>query len=368
MFVQLHIQDPANPSAPFLHEKILELCQGATSGGGAFAFASSDGVRLLLKDEVFKKFVGANKFELVVGIDEITNEKALQTLKETSNEFPKLDVKVFHHNRNQSIFHPKFCWFRHRAKSYLLAGSGNLTVRGLRGNWEAFGVGEMAGNSAAALEKQWDDWRQFHVNRLKPVDDPAVVLRAAQNIRRFKRVRPATKEDEVEQEEADGEGAAGLTIPTCDVLLAEIPRAADRWNQANFDLNTFRNFFGAEPGEFRRIVLQHVGADGELGSVENRQSVSVKSQNYRFEIDAAAGLAYPANGRPVGVFVKIAPRTFRYRLMMPNDPDYQMVKAILDVQWKGRADRMRRVVTTTDLVRQAWPDSPLWATALEVQD
>ena len=35
-----------------------------------FAFASSDGVKLLLKDDVFKKFAGAHKFELIVGIDD----------------------------------------------------------------------------------------------------------------------------------------------------------------------------------------------------------------------------------------------------------------------------------------------------------
>jgi hypothetical protein len=69
-----------------LQEKILEFCQGATSG--AFAFASCDGVKLLLKDEVFKKFAGANKFELIVGIDEITNEKAPLALKEQATNPP----------------------------------------------------------------------------------------------------------------------------------------------------------------------------------------------------------------------------------------------------------------------------------------
>lgn len=86
--MQLHIQDPANPDAPFLHEKILELCQGATSGGGMFAFASSDGVKLLLKDEVFKKFAGAHKFELIVGIDEITNNKASRHSRKQARNFP----------------------------------------------------------------------------------------------------------------------------------------------------------------------------------------------------------------------------------------------------------------------------------------
>jgi hypothetical protein len=350
-----------------LHEKILELCQGATSGGGVFAFVTCDGVKLLLKDEVFKKFAGASRFELIVGVDAITNVKALLALKETSNELPKLDVKVFYHDRVPPIFHPKFCWFRHRTKSYVLTGSGNLTAKGLRGNWEGFGVGELGGDSANALEKQWADWRLLHENRLKPVDDPAVMARAAQNVRQIRLTRRIPEEMEVEPEEPGGEEEV-QPIPTYDVLIAEIPKGGDRWNQANFDLETFRSFFGAEPGVFRRIVLQHVDATGELGAVENRPGVSVKSQNYRFELDAAAGLSYPANGRPVGVFVKIAPRTFRYRLMMPNDPDYPMVNAILDTQWKGRLDRMRRVVTTTDLVRQAWPNSPLWVTALQIQD
>jgi len=367
--VQLHIQDPANPNAPFLHEKILELCQGAMRGGGAFAFVSSDGVKLLLKDEVFKKFAGASKFELVVGIDAITNEKALKALNETSKELPKLDVKVFCHDRFPAIFHPKFCWFRHRTKSYLLTGSGNLTAKGLRGNWEGFGVGELGRDSANALEKQWGDWRQFHESRLKPVDDPAVVARAAQNVRQFRPARRTPEEIEVEAEDAGrGQEKDVQVIPTCDVLIAEIPRSGNRWKQANFRISTFRQFFGAEPGEFRRVVFQHVNADGELGALENRQSVSVKSQNYRFELDAAAGLAYPNNGRPVGVFIRIAPRTFLYRLMMPYDPDYGIVKAILDTQWTGRTDRMRCFSTNTDFLRQAWPNSPLWTTALEVQD
>ena len=367
--MKLHIQDPTNPSAPFLHEKILELCQGATRGGGAFAFVTSDGVKLLLQDEVFKKFAAASSFELIVGVDEITNEKALKALKDTSTELPKLDVKVFWHDRPQSIFHPKFCWFRHKTKSYLLTGSGNLTARGLRGNWEGFGIGEMGGDSVAALEKQWADWRLFHQNRLKPVDDPAVVARAAQNIRRFKPSRRLPGEVDVGVEGAGGEEEKPAEIiANCDVLMAEIPKSKDRWKQANFDLETFRTFFGAEPGQFRRIVLQHVNAAGELEALETRPSVSVKSQNYRFELDAAAGLDYPANGRPIGVFVRIAPRMFRYRLMMPNDPDYKIVNAILDSMWKGRVDRMKRVPTNTDFLREAWPNSPLWKVPLEVQD
>lgn len=371
--MNLHIQDPTDPGAPFLHEKILELCQGAARGGGAFSFASSDGVNLLMKDEVFRAFLKRGSFELVVGVDAITNETALATLKQATAEFPKLDVKVFYHQRPQTLFHPKFCWFRHGSKNILLTGSGNLTVRGLRGNWEAFGIGEVGGAGADLLETQWAGWRKVHESRLRAVDDPVVVARAAKNFRHPS--IPTTPGEETEVEPEQDTDQETPTSPTTTppatiyvVLLAEIPAGGDRWNQANFDLETFRTFFGAEPGLFRRVVLQHVDASGKLEAVENRQSVSVKSQNYRFELDAAAGKAYPTNGRPIGVFIRLAPRTFRYRLLMPSDPGYTVVNVALQSMWKGRADRMRRVTTTTDVLATIWPNSPLWVKPLEIED
>ncbi len=382
--MKLHIQDPADPQAPFLHEKILELCQGAARGGGAFSFASSDGVNLLMKDDVFRAFLKGGSFELVVGVDAITNEKALATLKQAAAELPKLDVKVFYHQRPQTLFHPKFCWFRHGSKNVLLTGSGNLTVRGLRGNWEAFGIGEVGGTGADSLETQWAGWRKAHESRLRSVDDPVVVARAAKNIRLPSSPITPGEESEVEpdlQPEQKTQTTPTTTITptppvapatspaaTLAVLLAEIPASGDRWKQANFDLETFQKFFGAEPGLFRRVVFQHVNAAGELEALENRPSVDVKSQNYRFELDAAAGKPYPTTGRPIGVFIRLAPRTFRYRLLMPSDPDYTIVNAALKSMWKGRADRMRRVTTTTDFLAKIWPNSPLWVKPLEIED
>jgi hypothetical protein len=37
-----------DPQAPFLQERILQVCEGATRGAGAFAFVTSEGVDLLL--------------------------------------------------------------------------------------------------------------------------------------------------------------------------------------------------------------------------------------------------------------------------------------------------------------------------------
>jgi HKD family nuclease len=362
--VKLHIQDPGDPNASVLHEQLLQLFGNATKGAGAFAFVTSEGAKLLFADPAFLKFAAKGTFDLIVGIDEITNVGALTTLKETSESFPGLTVRAFYHTLNKSIFHPKVCWFRHKNGVSVVTGSGNLTPRGLRGNWEAFAISQLQGDSATELEAQWDRWLVLHSAQLKPLTDPDVLARAALNIWRRKIAVAKIGKEEVE---APVTAKAGVE-PVRDVLIAEIPRASTRWNQANFDLNSFKVFFGAKPGAIHRIVLQHVDSEGTLGSLEARQSVSVKSQNYRFELEAAAGLSYPSAGRPITVFVKIAPRTFRYRLLMPNDTGYGVINALLGTMWAGRSDRMRRIITNTEILRQAWPDSPLWSTPLELQD
>jgi hypothetical protein len=51
------IQDPAWPDSSYLLEEILIASQGATSGAGAFAFASEAGIKLLFHDSDFQKFL-----------------------------------------------------------------------------------------------------------------------------------------------------------------------------------------------------------------------------------------------------------------------------------------------------------------------
>lgn len=360
--MSLYIQDPTDHDAPFLQEKILEACEGARCGAGVFAFVTSEGVDLLLRDDTFKRFATRGTFDLIVGVDEVTNVRALTALQEAGRELPGLTIRAFYHDLPQSMFHPKFCWFRHSRKGVLVVGSGNLTARGLRSNWEAFSVDEIEVSDANTLEEQWRRWIEIHNFHLRPLDDAQVLARAAQNIRIR---RPGGRA----RDEGTGEGEPPTEpMRAHAALVAEIPRASTRWNQANFDLNSFTTFFGAQPGRVQRIVLQHVDETGTPGRLETRPSVAVRSQNYRFELEAAAGLHYPRSGRPIAVFVEIEPRTFRYRLLMPNDPQYGVVSAFLDNMWRGRSDRMRRIITTTDILRQAWPASPLWLTPLEVEE
>jgi hypothetical protein len=364
--MSLRIQDPKYPNAPSLHESILEACRGAIKGGGAFAFVSRRGVKLLLRDEIFTEFVKSGEFDLVVGIDEITNVKTLEDLAEVSQELAGLTVRVFHHEFRGAVFHPKFCWFRHKSGGVLIIGSGNLTARGLRGNWEAFTVSKLSLEEIGVIEKIWTDWTRSHVTWLKAPDDAQVLARAAQNV--WKPAPGGTGEvgATIEKEEAEAEFdevAPGPPERSDAVLVAEIPKSGYRWNQANFDLETFRNFFGARRSMSQRVLFQHVDANGVLGKLESRPSVYVKSQNYRFQLEAGAGLLYPKEGRPIEVFIRVATRAFRYRLLMPNDPHYATVSAFLDAEWTGRKDRMRRVITNTEALRHAWPDSPFWRVA-----
>lgn len=357
----LRIQDPKYPISPSLHESLLDSSKAAIRGGAAFSFVSKVGVDLLLKDELFMKFMRGGEFDLIVGVDDITNVKALEALQTLSQEVTNLRVRVFHHDFSGAIFHPKFCWFRHRRGGILVTGSGNLTARGLRGNWEAFTISTLTTDEIRELEQQWTDWVSAHLIWLKSPDDQAVLERAKLNIPK-KRIRPIVKPGAVEVEEDTSDvddissDAPQLSDP---VLIAEIPRGGNRWNQANFDLDTFRTFFDVQEGITQRILLQHVNNDGTLGNLESRPSVSVRSQNYRFELEAAAGLDYPEHGRPIAVFLRIATRSFRYKLLMPNDPGHDNMVAFLNENWHGRADRLRRIVTTTENLQLYWAESPL---------
>lgn len=364
--MRLFLQDRADAEAPSLQETILELCTGATRGGGAFAFVTRAGVELLLKDPLFRAFATKAEFDLVVGVDSCTDVSALNALQETSNELPRLRVRVFLHDVAGSLFHPKFCWFAHKSKGFLIVGSGNLTARGLRGSWEAFSVTELNAKDLRTLEAQWARWIELHNEQLRPLDHTGVRTQAARNVPQRMPAQPRPRLPEVETELE----TVSEPVPTesLQVLVAEIPRAAGRRNQANFDLESFRNFFGARPGKVHRVILQSVDSSGALGRLENRPSVSVKSRNFRFELEAASGLRYPNAGRPIGVFVRIAPGTFRYFLSMPGQPDHSILESFLSSNWNGRSDRVRRIITDTRTLTQVWPNSPLWVSPLEVQD
>lgn len=335
-------------------EHLLIESIGAERGGGIFAWANVNGVKSMLEDQAFDEFLLAGDFRLFVGTDTITDPPVVDRLIEISMKRPRLDVQAFM-SPTTSLFHPKMAWFEHEDHLSLIVGSGNLTMGGLRSNWEAFVSLKLTGEDARDTLTTIEAFLTSVTAHLLPITDPRVRARAEKNTgnERSLRTTPTTT-------------SARPTVASSieEVLVAEIPRAGDRWAQANFDLDNYEGFFGAKVGSQRRISLHNVDSAGAVGEVESRPSVEVVSQNYRFELAAARGLAYPTAGSPIGVFLRLATGEFLYSLLLPGDPGYADIDQLLAAHWHGRADRKRRVRFNADQVRNAWPDSSLWTVAL----
>lgn len=85
--------------------------------------------------------------------------------------------------------------------------------------------------------------------------------------------------------------------------------------------------------------------------------------NYRFELAAARGRDYPGDGqgRPIGVFVKMAPQAFIYQLLLPGDALYEVFSQFIEDEAGPSTQRMRRIRKSLSEVQQVVPGSPLWS-------
>lgn len=392
-----YIQDGNFSKSLTTHEAILTVATGSNNimnyGAGVFAFATSGGASLVFEDRILRNFLSTSNFTLIVGIDDITNTNTLKKLRELRDVYqPKLEIKVFCHNDLNSIFHPKFVWFNIDGEIRLITGSGNLTERGLRRNREAFTISRYTDEAISGFEDYWNLWIKENEENLYDLDDERVTRKVAQNSVRYGAARrwevePEAEEDaiidelatvgineeaevqaeqpEATQEILEVEDYEAWTIEdNFEVLVAEIPNSGNRWKQANFNVDVFKGFFGGVAGvnEERRILLRHVDATGNLEELEVRPTVSVRSQNYRVELNAAAGLEYP-NGdeRPIGVFIKVSTRTFIYSLVMPGNLNYNEVVGYLNNSQPRVGNRMRRYLTNVEGLRRNCPNLGFWS-------
>lgn len=358
----LVIQDPTDPQSTCLLESLLDAFRSASRVVGTFAFASATGVRRLTEAEEFTAVARRRPVELVVGVDAVTNERALDALAAVAGAWPNVSAKAFLNPHPEHLYHPKFCWTKNAAGGRLIAGSGNLTEGGLLDHWEGYAVESLDAAGVGAVEEAWNAWTARHDAHLVALDNAEVRRRARENT-------VMAPEGDLPTLHAGG-GAAPVVRPPvrppfpddARVLIAEIPRAKNRWKQANFVKEDFEGFFGARVDEQRRFFFGHVLPDGSIApNSKSHPSVVVGSDNYRFELDAASGLDYPEEGRPIGVFIRVANRNFLYRLLMPGDPSYAIAEGVLTAR-KGpaRPKKMRQERTDVNDLRATWPDAPFW--------
>ncbi|MEZ8037604.1 phospholipase D family protein [Vibrio crassostreae] len=355
------IQDPNGFSQHVLHESILKVMENAEAGGGAFAFASKDGVDLLLGSEEFRQFIEKGPFLLIVGIDEITNQNAVSVLLEYQASYPNLTVKAFYHNNKGRLFHPKFLWVKKGdEQGSIITGSGNLTTRGLRDNWEAYYVDHITGRKFEDTMLYWDSWINGHANFLLDLGEDLVTERVKNN--KFRRTaRKSHSDEQVESFTPEVIKPSGEHyIKNERVLLLEWPKGrtgANAYSQVNFGKELFETYFQIDiDGEQKDHYFQKISDDGSVDATEVRPPViKLVSTNFNFELDAPKGRG-GEDGQPIGVFVEIGTRTYRYVFKMPTDNYYDELKDLLEQNVEVKGNKKRRFITNEDVIVDALPE------------
>lgn len=143
------------------------------------------------------------------------------------------------------------------------------------------------------------------------------------------------------------------------VLVAQVPKAGDRWHQVHLNAAICQQFFRIAEGEDKVVRLERVDRGGGLGARFDRGLVfSHRNRNYKIEFDFGDVDTYPKAGVPLLVILELDVRVFRYQLLVPGDPGYDpMLQLNSTMPSVGRG--LRRVVTTLDEVELRWPGCPL---------
>lgn len=144
------------------------------------------------------------------------------------------------------------------------------------------------------------------------------------------------------------------------VLVAQVPKAGDRWHQVHLNAEVVRRFFRLALRDTESADFECVARDGTYrGSETNSIVFSQRNRNYRIEFDLSDAPDYPAEP-PILLILEVALRRFRFMLLMPGDDGFdEMKKLNASLEPVGRGHR--RVVTTLAEVEMRWPGCPLRA-------
>lgn len=349
----LKFQIAGSPGGYLLEHLLIESI-GAIRGGGIFAWANAGGAKSLLEDDTFEEFLKKGDFKLFVGTDTITDTSAIDKLVQISTKQPRLTARAFL-SPTSSLFHPKLAWFEHDHHVSLIVGSGNLTMGGLRSNWEAFVVERLTGKAGKDALEGIEAFITEQAHHLAPLTDQRVLDRVKKNTgneRSLRNVPPPPPTP------------SGLEQSVDEVLIGDMNRTEARLAQANFKVKDYEGFFGAQRGTQRRISLRLVGANGSVGDIQSRPSVEAKSKNYRFELDGLKAAHLGSSGRPIGVFLRLSTGEFVYSLVRPEDSGFAELDALLVAESTEPRNQLRRIRITGNELSAAWPSAPILKAAL----
>ncbi len=354
----LVIQDPSDQTSEFLLEAILETVENATAVGCAFAFASASGVRLLAGSSTFQQILHCAAIDIIVGVDAVTDTAAVREMQRIAQHHKGVAFKAFVTGRPNAIFHPKLLWSEKPGGGNIVIGSGNLTERGLLKNWEAYWKQGLSVVELKEIRATWQRWIDQSQACIKPIDDPLVAELAQNNtVLAVEGDLPVLDVHVPVAPPVVPETRGSWISSTSPVLIAEISKSGDRGSQVNFHKQDYEDYFGVSGQAGQLVVFRHIQADGAPEPYEtSRPPVTVASQNYRFELSAMVGKVYPVKGRPIGVYVRVAARTFWYHLLMPEDAEYYNVENLLPRDNAGRLMRTLRM-SAGDMTAR-WPGNP----------
>jgi HKD family nuclease len=356
-----YLQTP-DSSSPKLLKNIVEECEAATKGAGSFAFASAMGVKLLAAEVAFQKLLVSFEFFVVVGLDAITDTKALVEIRNVHSKYPFFMFKLFLHGITGSCFHPKTMWLRTAEGGVIITGSGNLTSGGLKANWEATAVEKLSVAEMDEAEAKWNSWITAHAAQLLDPDDPQVIEKAAANKIQRGKIKKVLKLPEAEENEAVEEAAEevaddlALSSP---ILIVEVSK--NRPGQVEVGIGAYQEFFGVTLGSPKQLRFHQRNTDGSLGEPEDHSAVAVVSDNYRVEVGVLRGTKYPENGHPIVIFEKITDSTFDYIALQPGEPAHTTIQKYLDDNYiRPATNRKLRIRITAADLQKIWPMAPLF--------
>lgn len=110
-------------------------------------------------------------FQLVIGLDAITDTAAIAALKTAKAALPNAPISLFYNPKGGVLYHSKTMFFKSPTGGQCLTGSGNLTLGGLRNNWEAFWTADVSPAEAVTLGDQWAKWVADNADGFLPLDE-----------------------------------------------------------------------------------------------------------------------------------------------------------------------------------------------------